>query len=322
MNTRLWLKKRKPYWDRLEEILRRSGSAGLNALTARVLRETGLLYRQVAADLATVREDPRNQRMAAYLNRLLGGAHNLIYLGRRSRKSAIWEFYRADFPRIFRATLLYTLAAFTLFLLGALIGLLAAIADPTFARSFLGPQMADTIARRQMWTHSIVGMQPVASSAIMTNNLTVSFSAFATGFTVVGTIYMMVFNGLLIGVIGAACHQAGMSLQLWSFVAPHGTLELPAIFLAGGGGLLIARGLIFPGLLGRRDALQLYGGQGVRLALGVIPLLVIAGLVEGFLSPSELPDTMKFGLAGINALLLIWYLWKAGAGETTTDPAL
>jgi len=74
--------------------------------------------------------------------------------------------------------------------------------------------------------------------------------------------------------------------------------------------------------LRRRDALQLYGGQGVRLALGVIPLLVIAGLIEGFLSPSELPATVKFGLAAINALLLVWYLWKVGAGETTAGPAL
>jgi uncharacterized membrane protein SpoIIM required for sporulation len=315
MNTSLWLKKRKPYWDRLEELIRQSGRTGLSQLTARELRETGLLYRQVAADLATVREDPRNQRMAEYLNRLLGAAHNLIYLGRRTSPSGILDFYRRGFPRIFRETMSYTMAAFVLFLLGALAGMLATLADPAFTRYLLGHQMTDTIARRQMWTHSIVGIQPLASSSIMTNNITVSLSAFATGFTVLGTVYMMVFNGLMIGVIGAACWQASMSVDLWSFVAPHGALELPAIFVAGGGGLLIARGLLFPGLLSRREAIQYYGGQGVRLALGTIPMLVVAGLIEGFFSPSEAPVPLKFAVSAAMGLGLYLYL-RLGGRET------
>src|SRR5580693_4572287 len=123
MNTSLWLKKRKPYWDRLEELVRQSGRSGVANLTARELRETGLLYRQVAADLATVREDPRNQRVADYLNQLLGAAHNLIYAGRRPGPSGILQFYRRGFPQVFRETMPYTLAAFVLFLLGALAGL-------------------------------------------------------------------------------------------------------------------------------------------------------------------------------------------------------
>jgi len=98
-----------------------------------------------------------------------------------------------------------------------------------------------------MWTDSIVTIKPLASSAILTNNLSVSFATFALGITAgVGTIYMMLLNGLLIGVIGSACWREGMSLSLWSFVAGHGVLELPAIFIAGGAGLGIARGLLFP----------------------------------------------------------------------------
>jgi uncharacterized membrane protein SpoIIM required for sporulation len=312
MNTSLWLKKRKPYWDRLEELVRQSGRTGLSKLTARELRETGLLYRQVAADLATVREDPRNQRLADYLNRLLGAAHNLIYAGRRPGPSGILQFYRSGFPRVFRETMPYTLAAFVLFLLGALAGMLATLADPAFTRFFLGHKMTDTIARREMWTHSIVGIQPLASSSIMTNNITVSLSAFAAGFTVLGTVYMMIFNGVMIGVIGAACWQASMSVDLWSFVAPHGALELPAIFVAGGGGLLIARGLLFPGLLSRREAIQHYGGQGVRLALGTIPMLVVAGLLEGFFSPSEAPVPLKFAVSLAMGLGLYLYLRLGG----------
>src|SRR5690348_2020184 len=111
-----WLEKRKPYWDRLENMVARSGRRGLDALSYGEVRELGLLYRQVAADLSSVREDPMSQRLAAYLNQLLGRAHNLIYMGRRARPGGVVEFYRSVFPRIFRETFQYTLAAFTVFL--------------------------------------------------------------------------------------------------------------------------------------------------------------------------------------------------------------
>ena len=120
---------------------------------------------------------------------------------------------------------------------------------------------------------------------------------------------MMIFNGLLIGVVAVACHQAGMSLSLWSFVAPHGVLELPAIFIAGGAGLLMARGLLAPGLLPRREALAESAALAVRLLLGVIPLLMIAGLIEGFVSPSDAPVSTKFVIAGSGFILLLGYVF-------------
>ena len=271
------------------------------------------MYRQVAADLATLREDPLSLRLAAYLNQLLARAHNLLYMGRRRRPRGILDFYRSGFPQVFRATLSYTLAAGVLFLLGTMLGLLASLADPSFQRFFLGSEMADTIERRQMWTHSILTIKPLASAAILTNNLAVCFTAFALGVTGgLGTIYLLVTNGLLLGVISAACWQAGLSLSLWSFVAPHGILELPAIFIAGGAGLLIARGLLFPGWLRRRDAVAYYGGQGVRLVLGLIPLLLVAGITEGFLSPSPMPPVAKFMFAAGAAVFLCRYLWQSG----------
>src|SRR2546427_8773731 len=308
-----WLEKRKPYWGRLEEMVERSGRRGLAALSARELQELGLLYRQVAADLASVREDPASRRLSAYLNELLARAHNLIYMGRRPRPRGILLFYTEGFPQAFRATFNYTLAAFCLFLVGSLVGFLVSLRDPSFQRFFLGSQMADTIERRVMWTHSIVAIKPLVSTAVMTNNLVVSFGAFALGVTGgVGTIYMLVTNGLLLGVIAAACSQAGMSLQLWPFVAPHGVLELPAIFIAGGGGLLIARGLLFPGLLARRDSLAQAGKQAVRLMLGTIPMLIVAGVIEAFVSPTAIPALLKFAFAAVLGSLFALYLGTAG----------
>src|SRR6202035_4888989 len=109
--------------------------------------------------------------------------------------------------------------------------------------------------------------------------------------------------------VGAATAHAGMALQLWSFVAPHGVLELPSIFIAGGAGLEIARGLLFPGLLPRRDSLVQAGTRASQLLLGTIPLLVIAGLIEGFFSPSAAPISMKFALSAVLLAALLSYLF-------------
>jgi uncharacterized membrane protein SpoIIM required for sporulation len=316
MITSHWLEKREPYWKRLEQIVERSGQRGVSALPYQELQELALLYRQVAADLARVREDPSTLRTSEYLNQLLARAHNLIYMGRRSSSRGAVTFYRSVFPAVFRKNLNYVAFAAVLFAAGAAAGFLVSLADPSFQRFFLGPAMSNTIDHREMWTHSIVAVKPLAASGILTNNLTVAFATFAFSITAgIGTIYLLLTNGLLMGVISAACWHAGMSLQLWEFVAPHGVLELPAIFIAGGAGFLIARGLLFPGSLPRRDALVFYGGQGVRLVLGVIPVLVVAGIVEGFISPSPFPAAVKFVVSGTMAILFFLYLSHAGRSK-------
>jgi uncharacterized membrane protein SpoIIM required for sporulation len=325
MITNRWLEKRKPYWTRLEQLVQQS-NRGIAALSHAELKELGLLYRQTASDLAAVREDVNSRQLTAYLNQLLGRSHNLIYMGHKPKVSALVHFYRDTYPRLFRETLPQTALAAAIVLVTMFAAWFLTLRDPAFASRLLGPKMMDTIEQRKMWTDSIVTMKPLASSGIMTNNLTVSFSMFALGITGgLGTIYMLCVNGLLLGVIGAATAHAGMALQLWSFVAPHGVLELPAIFIAGGAGLEIARGLLFPGLLSRRDSLEIAGSRAARLLLGTIPMLVVAGVIEGFFSPSGAPLVMKFGLAAVlfAALLSYLFLWSpTGKESATADSAL
>ncbi len=317
-----WLRKRRPYWARIDELLTRSGRSGVRALTHPELQELALLYRQTASDLATIREDDSSRNLAHYLNQLLGRTHNLIYMGRRSKAWGIVRFYRETFPQIFHDTLPYTIAAAAIFFVLAAAGMMMATVDPGFQRYLLGSEMMDTIEKRQMWTHAVVTMKPLASSAIMTNNLSVSFTTFALGITAgLGTIWMLALNGLLFGVVNAACWQAGMSQQLLSFVAPHGVIELPAIFIAGGGGLLIAKGLLFPGTLPRRASLVLEGGRAVRLVVGIIPMLIVAGTIEGFVSPSELPVWVKYSVAaGMFVLLLLYVKRKTPKQAPAVSP--
>ncbi len=274
------------------------------------------MYRQTASDLATVREDVTSHQLTFYLNQLLGRAHNLIYMGHKQKISGLVRFYTETFPQVFRETFWQTFLAFLIFTVTGVATWAVTIHDPAFAHRVLGPQMMETIEKRQMWTQSIVTIKPLAASGIMTNNLAVCFTTFAMGITAgIGTIYMMFTNGLLIGVIGAATWQAGMALQLWSFVAGHGALELPAIFISGGAGLEIARGMLFPGLLPRRESLALAGGRAARLMIGIIPMLVVAGVIEGFVSPSGLATPLKFLLSAVLFTALTTYLVLVGRRE-------
>lgn len=317
-----WLEKRKPHWSKLESLLNQSDRGGLKSLSRSDLQELSLLYRQTAADLAAIREDRASVHFARYVNQLLVRAHNTIYSGDRASPMRALSFFWDTYPAAFRRNLRHCELATLIFAIAGLVGAVLTYQNPDFKVKVLGPQMVETIDKHQMWTHSIVGIKPLASSAIMTNNMSVGFTTFALGITAgLGTIYMMTFNGLLIGVIGMACWLSGMSLQLWSFVAPHGVLELPAIFIAGGAGLRIAQGLLFPGVLTRRDSLARAGSEAVQLLLGTIPILIVAGLIEAFVSPTGLAIPLKFCVAGAMFVLLCVYLLGMARKKVTTGSA-
>ena len=314
MISNRWIEQRQQSWSRLDALTRQVESQSLRALTGAELREFGLLYRQAAADLSAVRADRASGTLEEYLNGLLSRAHNRIYAGRRFGFGSIVTFMLRDYPRIFRQQFRYVLASVLVFLGGVALGTLLALARPEFMHLFLGPAMVSTIERHEMWTHSIVSMKPQASSAILTNNIGVSFMAFAGGITAgLFTLYLMFFNGLDIGVIATACARAHMALDLFSFIAAHGALELPSIFIAGGAGLRLAAGLLFPGVLSRKDSLALGARDAIRLLAGVVPLLVVAGLLEAFLSPSGAPMGVKFGVGA--ALFTGLCFWLAEGGR-------
>jgi uncharacterized membrane protein SpoIIM required for sporulation len=252
-------------------------------------------------------------QQSRYLNQLLGRAHNAVYSGQKKTVSRVIQFFWNEYPVIFRRYLSYTVASTAIFALGALAGMFITLSSPDYMREFLGPQMVSTIEKHEMWTHSVVAAAPQESSFIMTNNMTVSFLTFAGGITAgLWTLFQLFFNGMLLGVIGVACAMNDMSIKLWSFVAPHGVLELPAIFIAGGAGLRLAQALLFPGTLSRRDSLAIGGNQTVQLLVGVIPVLIIAGTIEGFFSPSSVPAPAKFLVAALLFTLFTLYLTFGG----------
>jgi len=215
---------------------------------------------------------------------------------------------RDEYPIIFMSQIGYVAASALVFVFFGLLGAAMTSARPEFMRHFVGPEMIATMERHEMWTKSVVSVAPMESSWIMTNNLSVCFMLFAGGI-VFGLITFLniSFNGLLMGVIGAACHHYEMSRALWSFVVPHGSLELPSIIIAGGAGFRLGHAMLFPGALRWRESVARGGIEATRLVSGIIPLLVIAGLLEGFFSPSQAPVWFKFTVGGLLfAMLNLW----------------
>jgi uncharacterized membrane protein SpoIIM required for sporulation len=311
MNIQRWIARREANWQRLDALLRQAETKGLKSLKAAEIRELASLYRSVAADLARARTQQVGNILIQNLQLLTTRAYTQIYQGsRRQEWQAVVEFYRWGLPEVIQQTFPYTATATALFCLGVIVAWWYAWQDPTFMSLIVPEQLISQVRdENKLWMGSIVGIEPLASSGIMINNIKVSFGAVAGGMTVGAfTTYIMVFNGLLIGAIATLVGQNNLAYPFWAFVFPHGALELPAIFFAGGAGFLLAKAILFPGQYRRGDALKFYGSQAVQLVFGIVPMLVIAGIIEGFFSPNPIvPDPLKylFGL-GLFIILVIY----------------
>ena len=317
MNIQRWISRREPNWQRLDALLKQLEKKGLKSLKSAEIRELASLYRSVAADLARARTQQVGNTLIQSLQSLTTRAYTQIYQGsRRQEWDAVVEFYRWGLPNIVQQTFPYIATATALFLLGALVAWWYAWQDPTFMSLIVPEQLISRVRdEHKLWMGSIVGIEPLASTSIMINNLSVSFAAVAGGMTAGAyTAYLMVFNGLLIGAIGTLVGQNQLAYPFWAFVFPHGSLELPAIFFAGGAGFLLAKAILFPGQYRRGDALKFYGSQAVKLVFGIVPMLIIAGTIEGFFSPNpSVPSPLKYLVGmGLFVLLVMYCSRKRG----------
>ncbi len=317
MNIQRWISRREPNWQRLDALLKQLEKKGLKSLKSAEIRELASLYRSVAADLARARTQQVGNTLIQSLQSLTTRGYTQIYQGsRRQEWDAVVEFYRWGLPNIVQQTFPYIATATALFLLGALVAWWYAWQDPTFMSLIVPEQLISRVRdEHKLWMGSIVGIEPLASTSIMINNLSVSFAAVAGGMTAGAyTAYLMVFNGLLIGAIGTLVGQNQLAYPFWAFVFPHGSLELPAIFFAGGAGFLLAKAILFPGQYRRGDALKFYGSQAVKLVFGIVPMLIIAGTIEGFFSPNpSVPSPLKYLVGmGLFVLLVMYCSRKRG----------
>ncbi len=313
-----------PRWAAFASRLADAKRRGLKGLGEDGVREFVRDYRDLSADLARLstaahgRESPE----LFYLNRLVAGAHNLLYRRRSIPARDIAQFLFGDVPREIRRSARPILLAAVLLFLPAGIAGTAVYREPTVARMLVPPQMLDRaqegVARARSGEGYIPDPQvfrPVMASTIIANNVQITFAAFAFGLTAgLGTVWLLIANGISIGAVVGLYASKGIASLLFAFVAPHGVLELSAVCIGGGAGFLLAAALLIPGPRTRRDALIENGGRAIRLIAGSSLLLLVAGTLEGFVSPIEWwPLTVKLAVSGVTAVALVEYL-RLGRG--------
>ena len=306
-------------WTAFAAKLATAQKGGLRVLGENGVREFVAEYRALSADLARLRTASAGRALDEmfFLGRLVAGAHNLLYRDRGMSLRGAIRFLFTDVPReVRRSAGPIALAALLLFGPAA-IAAVSIVRSPALASKLLPPSMikrADDGVRRAREGEGYIDdpqlLRPLMASSIVTNNVQVTFAAFAGGVTAgILTAFLLVFNGISIGSVVGLYASKGIGKLLLAFIAPHGVLELFAICVAGGGAFVVAAGLLLPGERSRGRALVENARRAVKLIAASTLLLIVAGTLEGFISPIEWwPLEGKLAVSGVTLVFLVMYL--------------
>lgn len=276
----------------------------------------GRLYRIVTSDLAFAQSRGYDAQVLEYLNRLTARAHAYVY-GRAAEGGwrRVGRFFTETFPLEVRASWVPIAACIALTVFCASIAWMVVMNRPADAAALLPPSMIPAHITKSLHNSNFAFSSQQSSemsSLIITNNIRVCVTAFAAGIVTLGffTIYIIALNGFMLGALGALYAQAGFGRDFWVTVAPHGFIELTAIQIAGGAGLLLAAGVLLPGRLRRRDAIVQNAKRAGVLIAGVAAMLCVAGTIEGFFSPLRFGEPVRAGVGIATAILLLVYFLR------------
>jgi uncharacterized membrane protein SpoIIM required for sporulation len=288
-------------------------------------------YREMATDLARLQTATRGREVDAVftLSRLVAAAHNLVYRQRSLSLRTMFEYLTVAVPAEIRRSVRPILLAALLMFGPAAVSWIAVAQHPSIAAEILPPGMLDRaengVARAKGGEGYIPDpqlMRPVMASRIVANNVQVTFAAFAFGLTAgIGTLLLLLFNGVSFGAALGLYQSKGILTLILAFVAPHSVLELGAICIAGGGGLLIGAGFLLPGPRTRREAIVANSQRAIRLIAGSTLFLVIAGTIEGFVSPIPWwPLSWKVAVTAVTAMFFFGFILLAPRPAAVTAP--
>lgn len=318
-----FLTERKDNWQRLEDLLAMLRGTGLRGLSRLEVREFGELYRRAAADLAIARAETRDPKLINYLNSLVIRAHGRIYRAEGEGASLIVRFFASELPQTFRRNWVYMAIAFGVFAGFAAFGFIATWIDTDFTHFVMLSGITQEIAANNEWWLGLNKANQVGASQILSNNILVTMRVFAMGALFgVGAFYDLAFEGARLGSVFAACYKLNPPFgnSLASFVVGHGVIELSCIFFCGGAGMMIGYALINSGDLTRGQAVKKKGIEAAKIVIGCACFLVVAGIIEGFLSPSAMPPLIKIATGVGTGILLYSYLLFAGQKPVEPDP--
>lgn len=319
MDKSRFLEERRPAWKRFGELCRRMERRNGRGMQPDEISEFSELFRQLSNDLATVRSHNWGTRLADYLNELVARGHNRFYRNKSVRFDAIREFFAAGFPAIFRRNIAYFWTASALFFVPFFAAALVINSNPALATRVLPGDQLETMTRMYDYDPDDAGRPGITEDRAgmggfyVRNNVGIALRSFAGGILLgTVTVYVLLSNGISIGVTAGYLISQGMGKAFTSFVIGHGAFELTALAIAGGAGLMLADALIHPGQLSRRDALRVRGQEAVQIAAGAAIMLMIAAVIEAFWSPSNAPSILKYIVGIVFWILVPAYLALAG----------
>jgi uncharacterized membrane protein SpoIIM required for sporulation len=292
---------------RLAELIGRAGTRP-GRLASHELLEIGRIYRHVAADLAVLRRRfPGDPEILGH-ERLVTQAQSIVYAQPRRAFGPLAFFVRRYWQRVVQLRWHLATAA-GLMVLSAVIAYLWARADPAAASRFF-----PIGGMRTSWEDQgmSVGEQTTVSAEIFVNNIRVSFLAFALGITFgIGTVIVLVFNGAMLGTLTGLAVGAGNGTTLFTLVVAHGVLELSVIAVAAAAGMAMGWSMLVPGNVSRSRSLARSGRHAVEVVVGTVPWFILAGLIEGFITPNGFGPAVA-GVVGVAAGGLYWGLvaWR------------
>jgi uncharacterized membrane protein SpoIIM required for sporulation len=316
-DERTFISYKQEQWKDLSNILERAklGMVSLRALPPSDLQRIGTIYRRTCADLAYLRTQHATPELISYLNELVGDAHGLLYVdeGGTNGFPRVIRFFTQSLPAVLRRRMNFIAIAFFITVIGTLFAYAIVRSNPANLTLFMPAEFKGSV---EAWKRGFAdhGDIPIAegglfSSYLMAHNTQVAVGAFATGITTVLPAYMMFQNGAIMGALIAVVQPTGNLPAFWAGILPHGVCELTAIFIAGGAGLLVGWALINPGPYSRKDALVANGKDAVKMMVATVPLLIVAGIIEGNVSHSSAPHFLKFSLAAVEFAAMTAYVY-------------
>jgi uncharacterized membrane protein SpoIIM required for sporulation len=293
-------------WKELEELSTIINKKGVKNLPSSNVKKFLHTFRQSSHHLAYARTHYPKSSSVSYLNSLISRCHSHVYAVKKASPSSLLRYIAYDFPMLLKEYRWFILSSFACFAIGFIVSIILTRMNVANASMFLPQNLID--AAKGGPSGSTQWNYPLMSSYIMVNNISVSLKAFVMGITLgLGTIYLLFFNGALLGALTALIYNYGNPINYWSLILPHGIIELTAIFISGAAGLIIAKSILLPGEYSRKHALIKASKKSISLIVGVIFMLIIAGIIEGFFTPLNISAVSKLIFAAISGIILILY---------------
>lgn len=301
MDIDRYIQRNDPTWRRLEQ-LASTGAKNVRSLSDDELTELVGLYQRVSADLSHARGQYRDPDLNARLSRILGEARVVIYRRRSAAARTIRLFFTETFPVAVWHSRRYVAVSFVALMLPALAMGLWLANSPAVLDAAVPPDLQELIAQEEFASYYSSDAAENFATQVTFNNIQVAFLAFALGvIPLLGPVGVLALNGVNVGIMAAVMHQEGEAAQFWGLILPHGLLEISAIIVAGGAGLRLSWALVAPGDRTRSRAFRDEGMRAVVIVMGLALCFVVAGFIEGFVTPSSLPTSLRIAV-GVAAL--------------------